>query len=191
VVRLVRQARDRIENVGDRREARQLGVLAGVSGHRIAAAEWLFANDRNALGGLFSVTELVRIGLAGKPTPAALDGWGNYEMALSGRSRAGRFPDLPVERYAGRSRRLLAAALPELQLTLAIRLADLRLPATLVPALMASATLDVVNTTPSRFADDWQAIVDRVRAIDAHAVERYLGLLTTTGPLRRLPVVQP
>jgi hypothetical protein len=191
VVRLVRQARDRIENVGDRREARQLGVLAGVSGHRIAAAEWLFANDRNALGGLFSMTELVRIGLAGKPTPAALDGWGNYEMALSGRSRAGRFPDLPVERYAGRSRRLLAAALPELQLTLAIRLADLRLPATLVPALMASATLDVVNTTPSRFADDWQAIVDRVRAIDAHAVERYLGLLTTTGPLRRLPVVQP
>jgi hypothetical protein len=71
--------------------------------------------------------------------------------------------------------------------TLAIRLAELQLPATLVPAVMASATLDVVNTTASRFADDWQAIVDRVRAVDARAVERYLGLLTTSGPPRRQP----
>ena len=130
----------------------------------------------------------MRLGLAGKAVPAALESWGNYEMPLSGRSRAGRLPDMPVERYAGRARRLLAVALPELQVTLAIRLAELRLPATLVPAVMASATLDVVNTAPARFADDWQAVVDRVRAVDAIAVERYLGLLTTAGPLRRVPI---
>lgn len=186
VVELVRAARDRIENVGDRLDVRRIAQLAGVSAHRLTAAEWLGANDRTALGAFFSTTELVRIGLAGTPAPAALDGWGNYEMALSGRSRAGRIPELPVERYAGRARRLLAAALPELQLTLAIRLAELRLPATLVPALMTSATLDVVNTTASRFADDWQAVVDRVRVVDVTAVERYLGLLTTAGPLRRV-----
>jgi hypothetical protein len=85
-------------------------------------------------------------------------------------------------------RRLLAAALPDLQLTLAWRLAEMRLPAALVPALMASASVDVVNTVPSRYTDDWEALVSRVREIDAHAVERFLGLLTTRGPLRVAPV---
>ena len=54
----------------------------------------------------------------------------------------------------------------------------------LVPDLMVSATLDFVNTVPSRHPDDWSALVSHVQAIDVAALERYLGLLTTTGPLR-------
>jgi hypothetical protein len=187
VTGFVRDALDRIENVRDRSAIRRLAGLAGLSTQRAAAAEWLVVHDRSALSGFFAMTELVRLGAAGAPARDLPDAWGNYELPLSGRSDAGRFPDLPVERYGGRARRLLAVALPELQVTLAVRLAELKLPATLVPAVMASATLDVVNTTPSRFADDWQAVVDRVRAIDVRAVERYLALLTTAGPLRRQP----
>jgi hypothetical protein len=187
VTGFVRNALDRIENVGDRTELSRLAGLAGLSSQRAAAAQWLLAHDPDAVAGFFTMTELVRLGAKGAPEPDLPEAWGNYELPLSGRSGAGRFPNLPVERYGGRARRLLAVALPELQVTLAIRLAELQLPATLVPAVMASATLDVVNTTASRFADDWQAIVDRVRAVDARAVERYLGLLTTSGPLRRQP----
>jgi hypothetical protein len=155
-----------------------------VSTLRATLAGWVAANDRASLGRFFSPAELVRLGLEGAPAPASLAGWGNYEFGLTGRVAAGALPDLPWERYAGRSRRVLAYAAPDLQITLARRLADLGFPPSLVPMLMASASFDLVNAAPARHTDDWEAIVSRVQAIDQAAVERYLGLLTTAGPLR-------
>jgi hypothetical protein len=187
VCTLLARALQRLASVAGA-EGREIAAHARLSPLRTAVFEWRVASDRRRLAEFFSMTELVRIGLAGDPVPDALGRWGNYDLALSGRSAPGRFPAYPVERYAGRVRRLLAAALPDLQLTLAWRLAEMRLPAALVPALMASASVEVVNTAPSRYTDDWEALVSRVRDIDAHAVERYLGLLTTGGPLRVAPV---
>jgi hypothetical protein len=164
--------------------ARRIAGQARLSTLRTAVFEWRVASDRQRLAEFFTMTELVRIGMAGQPVPETLRDWGNYEVALTGRMTAGTLPELAVERYAGRSRRLLASAVPDLQLALVLRLAEMELPAALVPALMASASFDVVNTAPSRHTDDWLAVVSRVREIDALAVERYLGLLTTGGPLR-------
>lgn len=175
------EVRDAIDGAG---RARQVAAHAKLSTLRTSLLEWQVASGPRGLAEFFSMIELVRIGLAGEPRPTVLDGWGNYELALTGRSATGMLPEYPVERYAGRTRRMLAYAVPDLQLALAVRLAEMKLPAVLVPALMASATFDVVNTTPSRHTDDWQALVGRVREIDLTAVERYLGLLTTGGPLR-------
>ena len=184
VRRLESRARSRLDSVADADGARRAAALAGVSTLRTTLAGWLAANDRPSLDRFFSATERVRIGLEGARAPEGLGGWGNYEFALTGRVAAGALPDLPYERYAGRPRRMLAYAAPDLQITLALRLADLGFPPSLVPMLMASASLDLVNTAPARHADDWQAIVAQVQAIDQAAVERYLGLLTTAGPLR-------
>jgi hypothetical protein len=164
--------------------ARQAAAHANLSTLRTTLLEWQVASGRPDLPEFFSMTELLRIGLAGDPVPSLLASWGNYEFALTGRSAAGTLPQFPVERYAGRSKRMLTYAIPDLQLTLAVRLAEMKLPAVLVPALMAAASFDVVNTSPSRHTDDWQAVVASIRKVDAQAVERYLGLLTTSGPLR-------
>jgi hypothetical protein len=178
------RARRRLDAVKNARDAREAAAMAGASLLRASVAGWLAENDRASLAAFFSSTELVRMGLEGTPVPDALRAWGNYELPLTGRARSGPLPDLPWERYAGRSRRMLAYAAPDLQITLALRLADLGFPASLVPMLMASASLDLVNSAPSRHTDDWQALAARVQAIDQTAVERYLGLLTTGGPLR-------
>ena len=114
----------------------------------------------------------------------ALDGWGTAQRPVSGRITGGPLPAWPWERYAGRSLRLVSCALPDLQLTLALRLAEMDLPALLVVDLMASATFELVNTAAPRHADDFDALAEYVRRIDRIAVERYLGLLTTAGPLR-------
>jgi hypothetical protein len=97
---------------------------------------------------------------------------------------AGSLPAWPWERYAGRSLRLVSCALPDLQLTLALGLAELELPAMLVVDLMPSATYELVNLAAPRHADDVEALAAYVRQVDRRALERYLGLLTTAGPLR-------
>jgi hypothetical protein len=130
------------------------------------------------------MTEILRLGSPGGAVPAALSGWGTAQRPLSGRLVAGPLPSWPWERYAGRSLRLISCALPDLQMTLALRLAALDLPAALVVDLMPSATFELVNIAAPRHADDFDALAEHVRAIDQVALERHLGLLTTAGPLR-------
>jgi hypothetical protein len=106
---------------------------------------------------------------------------------VTGRLTPGPLPALPWERYTGRSTRVVSCALPDMTLTLAARLAELDLPASLIPDLLPSATFELVNTATPRHADDIDALAERVRLVDRRAVERYLGLLTVGGPLRPEP----
>ncbi len=163
---------------------RQIVEDAGATPLRQTLAAWIAEADPPALAGVLSMTEIVRLGSEGGALPEALDGWGTAQRPVSGRITGGPLPSWPWERYAGRSLRLVSCALPDLPLTLAIRLAEMDLPALLVVDLMAPATFELVNTVAPRHADDFEALAEHVRRIDRFAVERYLGLLTTAGPLR-------
>ena len=164
--------------------ARQVAEDAGATPLRQALAAWIAEVNPSALAGVLSLTELVRLGSDGGAAPAILDGWGTAQRPVTGRISGGPLPSWPWERYAGRSLRLVSCALPDLQLTLALRLTEMDLPALLVVDLLAPATFELVNTAAPRHADDFEALAEYVRRIDRIAVERYLGLLTTAGPLR-------
>jgi hypothetical protein len=89
------------------------------------------------------------------------------------------------ERYAGRRQDgLVAYAVPDLQLAIGLRLAELNLPAVLVPDLVSPATHDFLLQAPTAHPDDWQAMVDQAAGLTPQTVERYLNRLTTDGPLR-------
>jgi hypothetical protein len=181
----------RVRAVQGAAAAQALFGEAAASPQRQALAGWLAEVNPAALPDLLSVTEIVRLGVAGRFLPASLAGWGTSQRPISGRLLAGGLPPWPWERYAGRSQRLVSSALPDLQIRLAIGLAALELPAMLVVDLMPSATYDLVNTPASRHTDDFAALLDHVRGIDQVAIERYLGLLTTAGPLRPIPAGSP
>ena len=90
----------------------------------------------------------------------------------------------PWESFAGRRNAgMLASAFPDLNLRLAELLAELNMPAALLGPVLASATLDFVNTVTSRDPDDRRGLVEFVQALRAERVEQYLALLTTDGPL--------
>jgi hypothetical protein len=74
-------------------------------------------------------------------------------------------------------------ALPDLNLRLAELLAELHLPAALLPSLLAGATLDLIDRAPSRYPDDLRGIVEYASRVSIDDVERYLALLTVDGPL--------
>ena len=157
---------------------------AGATPLRQTLAAWIAEVNPSALAGVLSMTEIVRLGSEGGAAPETLDGWGTAQRPVTGRITGGPLPSWPWERYAGRSLRLVSCALPDLPLTLALRLTEMDLPALLVVDLMAPATFELVNTAAPRHADDFEALAEYVRRIDRIAVERYLGLLTTAGPLR-------
>jgi hypothetical protein len=170
--------------------ARDAVARAGGSPLRQTLAAWLAEVNPDGVPGVLSVTEIMRLGADAAP-PAALEAWGNAQGPISGRLAAGPLPAWSWERYAGRSTRLVACALPDLQIVLATRLAAMELPAVLVPDLMPSAIFELVNMAPSRYADDFDTLAEWVQRLDAGAVERYLGLLTTNGPLRAEPGARP
>ena len=174
----------RVRGIRSADAARQVAEDAGATPLRQALAAWIAEVNPSALGGVLSLTELVRLGSDGGAAPAILDGWGTAQRPVTGRISGGPMPSWPWERYAGRSLRLVSCALPDLPLTLALRLTEMDLPALLVVDLMAPATFELVNTASPRHADDFEALAEYVRRIDRIAVERYLGLLTTAGPLR-------
>jgi hypothetical protein len=90
----------------------------------------------------------------------------------------------PWESLAGRRNSgILASGFPDLNLRLAELLAELKMPAPLLGPVLASATLDFVNTVASRDPDDRRGLVEFVQALRAEHVEQYLALLTTDGPL--------
>jgi hypothetical protein len=77
----------------------------------------------------------------------------------------------------------MATGFPDLNLRLAEMLAELRMPATLLPSVLPAATWDfVLNVRSGDFADR-QGLVDFVDALTTDRVEQYLSLLTTDGPL--------
>lgn len=185
LVARVTRGQERLRAVHDAAAARAAAEAAGTSPLRQTLAAWIAEADPPALASVFSTTEIARLGSDGAPLPALFEGWGNVQPPVTGRLAPGPLPSQPWEHYAGKSARLVSAALPDLQLALAVRLAALDLPAVLVPDLMSSATFELVNLAEPRHADDFDALTAHVRAIDAEAMERYLGALTTAGPLRR------
>ena len=90
----------------------------------------------------------------------------------------------PWEILAGRlNSGMIASVFPDLNFRLAEHLTELQMPAALLGPVLASATLDFVNTVTSRDSDDRRGLVEFVQTLRRERVEQYLALLTTDGPL--------
>ena len=79
---------------------------------------------------------------------------------------------------------VLGAHTPDLTLRLALETARLKLPAQLVPALLAFATQDYWHNVAARTADDWPAMTREALALSPERVEDYVAALAGNGPLR-------
>ena len=86
--------------------------------------------------------------------------------------------------YIGRSSSgILVGAFPDLNLRLAEWMTELRMPAALLPSVLAGATLALVDRAPTRYPDDLRAIAEQAARLSLDETEQYLALLTTDGPL--------
>lgn len=184
IVSAIRSGRARLASVRTPAEAAAVADAVGLGPARRSLFPWLLTNDRPAIATFLSPSELVRLGLEDKAVESRLQAWGS-----SGEARIGclclQFPDRrPWEMLTGRwGTGILASGFPDLNLRLAEVLSEMKMPAPLLGPVLASATLDFVNTSTSRDQDDRKGLLEFVQAIDDSRVEQYLALLTNGGPL--------
>jgi hypothetical protein len=179
----VARGRMRVEQVaGDSAALDLLAVEGRLAPARRGLLEWTVRHDSPDVQTLFSLGELFRLGGGQR---AAIDGWGTSHETLNG-CFCLRFPDdAGWELSSGRADTGQAGArVAELNLRVAMLLADLHVPATLFPGVMALATQDYIDSVPLVHRDDWAAIAGQAAAIGRERIEDYVSAVVASGPVR-------
>jgi hypothetical protein len=163
--------------------AQTLGAEAGMDELRRQIIAWNASRDPKLAASELWLSELLRLG---RPQIAAdhLDAWGTATIPLEG-GLAVRFPVmgdgclLAARPAAG----IMAATLPDVTLRVVEALAELRLPASLAPDLLAYATQQVIDEATVAHPDDRDAIARAARDIAADRIVDFIAALSVDGPL--------
>lgn len=160
-----------------------LGTEAGMDEMRRQIVAWNASRDPTLAASELWLSELLRLG---HPQIAAdhLDAWGTAMLPLEGGLTV-RFPALgdgcllAARPAAG----IMAATLPDVTLRVVEALAELRLPASLAPDLLAYASQQVIDEAAVAHADDRDAIARAAREIAADRIVDFVAALSVEGPL--------
>jgi hypothetical protein len=145
---------------------------------------WLVRHDPSRAASFFSPLELFWLG---RTSPRDLHAWGAPAESRTGCQCLDLMEPRPLEELAGRwGTGAMMSGFPDLNLRLAELLTELHMPASLLAPVLASASLDFVNSVVTRDQDDWRGLGEFVRSLRADRLELYLALLTTGGPLAPL-----
>jgi hypothetical protein len=184
VVAAMQKGRERAAALQSPREALTLAGELRLSPSRGGLLSWMVAHDPERVAAFLSPGELLLSGLGDVPDDSTLHAWGAPALSRTG-CLCLRLPRRePGEAIAGRwGAGMFVSTFPDLNLRLAELLAEMQMPASLLGPVLASATLDFVNTAISRDDDDRRGLVEFVQVLDRRRLEQYLALLTTDGPL--------
>ena len=153
---------------------------SGLSEWRREALKWSLANTKTEPGGAFTLVELFWLGAEG---PRRHE-WGAAALPLTG-CLCLQMPDpLPWESLMGRpASGLLATLGVDLNLRLVEALSKRKLPASLLPAVLAFAMQDVIDEASPAYFDDWPAFWRAAQTIEEDRIDDFISALTANGPL--------
>ncbi len=182
LVAAVARGRARVEALGGRQDNFQaLATEIRMDGWRRRAGAWMLDHPPPRVDSLFSLEELLELGGG---APSDLDAWGTAGLpgddclcleAVPARQwhlRAGR-PPLGV----------MATAVADLNLHVAMALGELRLPAALGQDVLRSAVQDFVDEVRPTDPDDWLALVRAAQSAPRERIEDYVATSAAVGPL--------
>ncbi len=181
----IARGRQRVTDAGgDIKKVDALARQVHVSAVTRQLLPWLASRQPEGVAEVFTLRDLMWLG---RPTLSRkqLDRWGVAAEGLDGRRVTAMPPPAPWEDFAGRSDAgQVATQVPDLTLRLVEETARLKLPAVLIPSLLAFAVNDYWHDVRARFGDDWWRMTRQARALDSTRVEDYVAALTGNGPLR-------
>ena len=198
--RLTDADRDRIAGAIARGRARLAAIAAdgsnwddvadeiGLDGARRRAVRWTLAHDRSRLLSFFSLTELLHLGMP-QAIAGDLDAWGvaadAYDGCLCTRLTRPGLAELIAGRWPAET---VATEVADLNLRIAIALAEMKLPAALARGILAAATQDFVDRVKPLYPYDWLTLIREAQALTNERIEDYVAALAADGPL--VPDVQ-
>jgi hypothetical protein len=153
-----------------------------LDGWRRRAVRWTLTNDPEQTPSFFSLGELLYLG---NPSPAAhLNAWGVAADTSDGcictrLARPGQWR-LAIGRLTNGT---VATQVSDVNLRVALALADLKLPAALAKGVLAAAMQDYVDQVKPLHPDDWLTLVRWARSVSNERIQDYVAGLTANGPL--------
>ena len=162
-----------------------------MDGWRRRALQWTIAHEPERIGALFSMTELLILGLdsgsaggAGSATLDDLNAWGAAGLASTGcfctrLARPNEWRLLIGRPQLG----LMAEMVTDLNLHVAVNLRELRLPAAVAKAVLSAAVQDFIDEVRPTDFNDWLTLVRTAQRVPRERIEDYVSVATAEGPL--------
>ena len=190
IVTAIRNGHERVARVRSRADAVAIADEIRLGPARRTLLSWTAARRPEWLRAFLAPVEVFWLGLEGAAPGTTLHAWGAPVGARTGCACLRLDAPRPLDALAGRRyAAILASGFPDLNLRLAELLSELHMPAALLAPVLAAATLDLVTNAVVRDRDDRRGLETFVWALRRDAVEQYLALLTTGGPL--VPIETP
>jgi hypothetical protein len=184
LVAAIDRGRDRVRQAHTTEDFLALARACGMPESTQQLFPWIGSRQRELLPELFALRDLLWLGGPTLPQET-LDRWGVAADALDGRRVLAMPGPAAWEDYAGRSEvGQVTTQVPDVTLRLAEATARLKLPAQLVPSLLAFALEDYWHDVRVRFADDWPRLTREAARISTERIHDYVAALTGGGPLR-------
>jgi hypothetical protein len=181
IVDAIERGRRRLAGLAVPADLEVMASELAFDGARRRAVAWTFAHERNRLESMVSLTELLVLGGGAIDT---LDAWGMSMLATSGclcsrLTPPGRWSTLLGRPQLGVS----VAGMADLNLLVAVRLKELRLPAALARVVLSAAMQDFIDEVKPTDEADWITMARTARALTREEVEDYVAAATAAGPL--------
>ena len=182
IVDAVTRGRRRVARlVEDSSDLDRITAEIQMDGRRRRALQWTIANEPPRIGSLFSLTELLYLG---DGPIAALNPWGTSAIGWSGCLCTRLAPPRLWRLLSGRPQLgLMAAAVPDLNLHVAMMLRELRLPAAVAKVVLEAATQDFIDEVRPTDFNDWLTLVRTAQTVSRERIEDYMATATAVGPL--------
>ena len=163
-----------------------------MDGWRARALRWNLKHAPDRVRDVFSIADLLHIGGGAR---LDVQSWGMSAMTTLGCLCTSLSTRGLYTAFAGRPQLgLLALAIPDLNLQVAILLRNLQVPVALARTVLEAALYDLFAKAHPAHIDDWMAVVREVRAMSREQVEDYVaavtaadGTFTVQHPARRMP----
>jgi hypothetical protein len=178
----LREGRARLARSVSDSDLDQIADAASLDGIRRTLLPWAASHDRDRLPFMLTTSEIFRLGLA--PDSPSFDAWGTSARARTGCLCLSMPPTQPRYLWLGHANTgILMSTVPDLNLRITELLAELHMPAVLLPGMLRAATSDLADRAVIRYPDDLRGMTEYIQHLSTDDAEQYLALLTADGSL--------
>jgi hypothetical protein len=157
-----------------------VSVALSLDGRRSRAIRWMLAHEPGALPSMFSLTELLRLG--GGAPGADLDAWGVAALTSSSCPCTHVVPPSEWPLLEGRPQLgLMASAMSDLNLHVAVALHDLSVPAGLAQPVLEAAVQEFIESVAPTDPNDWWTLARSAQAVPRERIEDYIASTAAVG----------
>jgi hypothetical protein len=176
----VTRGRQRVSALEDDETFEAAADSVGLDGRRRRAIRWMLHHDRAGVPSMFSLVDLLALG--GGAPGADLDAWGMTALVSSSCPCTELVRPKDWHLLDGRPQLgLMASAMSDLNLRVAVMLHELEVPAGLAQPVLEAAVQEFIESVAPTDANDWWTLARTAQAVPRERIEDYVATAAAVG----------